>query len=34
MVKPAVSPEDIEESKFVAPPSKHSIRFGEIPAIG
>ncbi|MCP4008301.1 MAG: DEAD/DEAH box helicase, partial [Proteobacteria bacterium] len=34
MVKPAVNPEDIEESKFVAPPSKHSIRFGEIPAIG
>jgi len=34
MVKPAVNPEDIEDSKFVAPPSKHSIRFGEIPAIG
>jgi ATP-dependent RNA helicase RhlB len=34
MVKPAVSPEDIEGSKFVAPPSKFSIRFGEIPAIG
>jgi ATP-dependent RNA helicase RhlB len=34
MIKPAVNPEDIEESKFVPPPSKHSIRFGEIPAIG
>lgn len=34
MIKPAVNPEDIEGSKFVAPPSKFSIRFGEIPAIG
>ena len=34
MIKPAVNPKDIEDSKFVAPPSKHSIRFGEIPAIG
>ena len=34
MIKPAVNPEDIEESRFVPPPSKHSIRFGEIPAIG
>ncbi len=34
MIKPAVNPEDIDDSKFVAPPSKHSMRFGEIPAIG
>jgi len=34
IVKPAVSPEDITDSKFVAPPATHSPRFGEIPAIG
>ena len=34
LIKPAIKPEDIKESKFVPPPSKHSIRFGEIPAIG
>lgn len=34
MVKPAVNPEDIKDSKYVAPPSTHSPRFGEIPAIG
>lgn len=34
MVKPALSPEDIEDSKYVPPPSTYSKRFGEIPAIG
>ena len=34
VVKPALSPEDIKDSKFVPPPSTHSKRFGEIPAIG
>ncbi len=34
VVKPAINPEDIKDSKFVAPPSTHSPRFGEIPAIG
>ncbi len=34
VVKPAMNPEDIEDSKFVPPPATHSKRFGEIPAIG
>lgn len=34
ITRPAVNPEDVKESRFVPPPSKYSIRFGEIPAIG
>jgi len=34
VVKPAINPEDVEDSKFVAPAHTHSPRFGEIPAVG
>lgn len=34
VVKPAIEPKDIEKSSFVPPPNAHSIRFGEIPAVG
>lgn len=34
VVKPAINPEDIEDSKYVAPVHTHSPRFGEIPAVG
>jgi len=34
VVKPAINPEDFEDSKFVAPAHTHSPRFGEIPAVG
>ncbi len=34
LATPPVKPEDVKDSKFVPPPAKHSIRFGEIPAIG
>ena len=34
LVKPALAPDDIEDSKFVPPTSTHSKRFGEIPAVG
>ena len=34
VVKPAVNPEDVEDSTFVAPAHTHSPRFGEIPAVG
>ncbi|MEE9447197.1 MAG: DEAD/DEAH box helicase [Arenicellales bacterium] len=34
VVKPAIEPEDVPDSKYTEPASDHSIRFGDIPAVG